>query len=81
MVEEKKLLLARINQSNQAFYISLSINVCLKIYKITKVIKLHFASEKIIDYYLQKFEYAMENIRLGQQSISSTAKSLTQDDT
>ena len=46
-------------------YILLPINVCLKIYKITEVIKLHFSSEKIMDF-LRKFEYAMKNVRLGQ---------------
>ena len=46
-------------------YILLPINVCLKIYKITEVIKLHFSSEKIMNF-LRKFEYAMKNVRLGQ---------------
>ena len=34
-----------------------------------------------MDYYLLQFEYAAENVKLGQYSISSTAKSLTEDDT
>ena len=42
-----------INQSINQTCISLSMNLCLKI-------------GKMMDYYLREFEYAMENVRLGQ---------------
>ena len=59
------------NHSVKHSYFSLSINLCLKIFKITYVIKWHFSSERIMDYYLRKFEYAMENVRYSRGYINS----------